>query len=128
MSDLLKRAIKNKLSICVSVFGILIVLHALHQLINFSHYEKYLFLFKHLPENMILLRYSFSMFIRLLSLVSGMGILLRKEFFRKAMVFICFFQFSPSTGSIPFLFLKMLLTLCQNKVCCQVYSWKDLNC
>lgn len=82
----------NRLSILISIFAILIFARALDEFLNLSHYDRYVFLFQHLPRNLILLRYVSSLSIRALFIIAGFGVLFRREVFRKVLLFGCFFS------------------------------------
>jgi len=63
-------------------------------LLNFEHYS---YLFYPLPQNIIFLRFFVSWSLRLIGLISGIGILFRKDGFRKSA--LCIFIFTIFTVS-----------------------------
>jgi len=89
---MLRKIIEKRLSLIVIIIGALIVLHNMRGLVSISHYARYHFLFRDLPENLILTRYCFSIFLKILLLVTGIGIILRRDIFRKMILFISWFN------------------------------------
>jgi hypothetical protein len=82
---------KNRISKGIVIFSILILLRSIWDLniyISFSHYRS---LFYFLPEKVLLIRYVFSVALRIALFVSGAGILFRRDIFRKILLFISFF-------------------------------------
>lgn len=82
---------RNKLSFFIRCIGIVIIAYSGWELKGLFHYDRYLFLFQHLPKQTILFRYCYSIFLRLLLIVVGIGIVFRKDIFRKAIVLIACF-------------------------------------
>jgi len=74
----------------ISIFGTLLVLGALGwfmlSLSNFSFYEH---LFRHLSREAVVSRYSLSVSARLIGLIAGIGILYRKNIFRRIGIYLC---------------------------------------
>lgn len=76
-------------------FGLYFFLDALFQisvkLLKPDYYAWYSAIFQGMPERMIFLRYSVSVFFRIFELVVGAGLIFRKEIFRKAVLLMsCF--------------------------------------
>lgn len=75
----------------ITIVAVLIILGAfwrLVRLINFNHYK---FLFQQFPERAIFIRYLFSIISRIAAIACGVGILSRREFFRKFIVILSLF-------------------------------------
>lgn len=61
------------------------------------------------PENLIFIRYLFSITLRLILLISGIGILFRTNIFRKIIIFISFFTIATLYWKHPVICLKRVL-------------------
>jgi len=72
-------------SIGVTLFGYILIICSLYQMLALAGagYQHYLYLHQEYDKNMILVRYIFSWFIKIVGLVSGIGILNLKDIFRK---------------------------------------------
>lgn len=82
----------KKIPFGIKLFGVLLILSSLIQMPGFIDYGRYRHgWFRQLPEGLILLRFLVSWLIRLAGLACGIGILKRKEFFRKAALGLFFF-------------------------------------
>ena len=81
---------EKKRSIGVTIFGILLILGALFQMLG-SKLDVYKFMFQPLPERIILIRYFISIILLILGVITGVGILRLKDIFRKIAIFIGFF-------------------------------------
>lgn len=75
----------------ICAISICLISFSLKDLWNFSHFERYQFMFNYLPQDVMMLRYKFSIALRLAILVTAIGIMFRKELFRKLMVGIAIF-------------------------------------
>ncbi len=70
----------------VVVIGSLLVLSSIWQMLIFLNYAHYQYVFREYSEEIIQFRYLLSLGSRCLGMVIGLGILLRKENFRKAAI------------------------------------------
>ena len=70
----------------IDIWGGLLVICSLYQLSGLINYGHYAFLYNAYPPNVILLRYFVSWAVKLLGLLSGIGIIYRKEIFRKTAI------------------------------------------
>jgi len=70
-------------SVGVTTFGILICVSSMLRLISLIDFHYYRFMFQQLSEQVIMIRYIFSIFIRVIGLVSGIGILFLNNNFRR---------------------------------------------
>ncbi len=59
---------------------------------NWSNYGYYQQFFQFMPDSLIPWRYSFSLLLRITSIACGLGIILRKDIFRRILVGICVFN------------------------------------
>jgi hypothetical protein len=75
----------------VTIFGILLIVSSLWELKNLADFNYYLFLFQQLPEQAIRVRYFGSITLRMLGLVSGIGILGLRNIFRKIAISLNWF-------------------------------------
>ena len=75
-------------------------------LISFSSYY---IKFRPSPEKIIFIRYIFSIAVRVVLLVSSVGILLRKDIFRKIILFISFFTIATIYWKHPVICFKRVL-------------------
>lgn len=81
----------NKYPKGITIFGILLIVSStmhMHTLLDFEHYR---YLFHPLPEGIILLRYSISWGMRIIGLISAVGILRLKDIFRKISIYLFIF-------------------------------------
>jgi len=67
----------------VIIFGIILILVSLSQLLWLVNYRYYVYIFHQLPEPLIPLRFLFSNSLRIVGLICGLGILRFKERYRK---------------------------------------------
>lgn len=93
---------EKKRPIGVTVFGILIILGALFQIISGLDFARYKFLFQPLPEQLIRVRYFITMLILVLSLVSGVGVLFLENIFRRIILFTAFYSLYTYLLEAPF--------------------------
>ena len=61
------------------------------------------------PENLIFIRYLFSVGLRLALFISGIGILFRKDIFRKIIIFISFFTIATVYWKHPVIVFERIL-------------------
>lgn len=80
--------IKQKRSIGVTIFGYLLIFSSLSQMSTLACFSHYKYLFQHLSEHMMLVRYLISWALRIVGLASGIGILRRLDIFRKIAIAI----------------------------------------
>ncbi|MDD2679651.1 MAG: hypothetical protein PHO03_02450 [Candidatus Omnitrophica bacterium] len=100
--------VREKIPKGIIVFSILIILYSLHGLptVDFNtYYAK----FYPSPEKIILARYIFSIALRIVLLVSGIGILLRRDIFRKIILLISFFTIATVYWKHPVSVFKKVL-------------------
>lgn len=83
----------TKRSTGITVFSVLLIVGALYSLMGMSNVEGWNFLFQPLPEIFIQIRYFITVFVIALALISGVGILFLKDYFRKIIIFTTFFTF-----------------------------------
>lgn len=82
---------QSKYPLGITVFGVIIVVTSLLQLNSLTSWLYYQWLFNALPEDMLRVRYFISIALRTLGFVSGIGILLHKDLFRKIAIGISVF-------------------------------------
>jgi hypothetical protein len=97
-----------KISKGLIIFSILIILYALHGMPPFS-FSSYYVKFRPEPEKIIFIRYIFSLAIRAALLVSGVGILFRKDIFRKVILGVSFFTLATIYWKHPAICFKRVL-------------------
>ncbi len=81
---------KEKISKGIIISAILIILYSLHGLPTVG-FDIYYSKFYPLPEKVILARYIYSIALRIALITCSLGILLRKDIFRKVLLLISFF-------------------------------------
>jgi len=86
----------------VHFLGFLFIIGSLYYLVVSLNFEYYKFIFQQLPERNIIFRYVFSLLMRSFGIVLGLGIILRKNFFRKAAIFFCWFTILTVLWRSPF--------------------------
>ena len=72
----------------VDFFSIVLIINAGWCIHHFVNYEWYWNIFQYLPPQMILYRYIISFSARILQVIFALGVICRKEFFRKATFFL----------------------------------------
>jgi len=97
-----------KISKGLIIFSILIILYALHGMPPFS-FSSYYIKFRPEPEKIIFIRYIFSLAVRAALLVSGAGILWRKDIFRKVILGVSFFTIATIYWKHPVICFKRVL-------------------
>lgn len=75
----------------VAIFGVLLILGSVYKLWGFLNYDYYRFMFQQLSEEMIRIRYFFSISLRFAALIIATGVLLLKDTFRKLLLLLCLF-------------------------------------
>ena len=70
--------------ICAISIGL--IFFSAKDLWNFAHFERYRLIFQYLPQDTILLRHKFSIALRAAMLITAVGVLFRKELFRRLMI------------------------------------------
>ena len=83
---LLEKKLGKKRPAGVTALAVLLAAASLDKLAGFRSFEYYRFMFQQLPEAQIVLRYVFSITLRLIGLATAMGLLYLKEPFRKLAV------------------------------------------
>ncbi|MDO8536026.1 MAG: hypothetical protein Q7S30_03340 [Candidatus Omnitrophota bacterium] len=63
-----------------------LILSSIKDIWNFSHFERYQFIFQYLPQETMLLRYKISIVLRVATIIVAAGVLFRKDIFRKLMI------------------------------------------
>ena len=92
------------------VLGALIVIYSLQGFIDFD-YSLYAQRLYYLPKGLIAVRYAFSIGVRALLFISGVGIFFRREIFRKSAVFVCLFTIFTIYWKHPVRVFKDILVL-----------------
>jgi len=86
---------KKKIAIGIMLFGLYFIADSLIQfyvkMFKPGYYSWYSSIFWPLPEHIIFIRYLLSIIFRIFKLISGIGILLRKEIFRKLTLLMSWF-------------------------------------
>ncbi|OPX28911.1 MAG: hypothetical protein B1H08_05050 [Candidatus Omnitrophica bacterium 4484_171] len=78
---------------CIWILGIIIILYILKDLpgiIRFKYYHSFFIL--DYPEKFIIIRYCFSIALRIFLTASVIGLFLKKDIFRRALIFFSFFN------------------------------------
>ncbi|MFA4989430.1 MAG: hypothetical protein WC576_01520 [Candidatus Omnitrophota bacterium] len=100
--------IRGKIPKGLIIFSILIIVYSLHGLptVNFNtYYAK----FYPSSEKIILARYILSIALRIVLIISGIGILFRRDIFRKAILGISFFTIATVYWKHPVICFKRVL-------------------
>ena len=82
---------EHKFHLLATVAGIILAGHHLRGLYSISHFSWYNSLFPHLPAWLVVARYGFSKSLKIAFVITGIGIITRQEFFRKAVIAISSF-------------------------------------
>lgn len=72
----------------VTLFSILLIIYSLWQLLLVLDFPRYKYIFQFLPETSLLVRFCGSIVLRVLTIILATGILLYKNNFRKALIFL----------------------------------------
>jgi hypothetical protein len=102
--------VRKKLSKEIIILSIIVIAYSLQGLptLDFNSYAVKL---QPLPETLILFRYVFSLALRIVLFTSGIGILFRKEIFRKCIIFIGFLTIATVYWKHPVIIFKRILML-----------------
>lgn len=103
-----KTAVKDKVSKEIVILGIIVIFYSLQGMptLDFGSYAAKLY---PLPEKLILIRYLFSIALRIFLLLAGIGVLFRKEFFRKCVIFGGLFTIITVYWKHPVIVFKNIL-------------------
>lgn len=93
---------KNKKSVGIIVFGVLIILGSLHESLGLR-LDHFRFLLQPLPDKVIVFRYFVFVIMIVLGLVAGIGVFFLRNIFRKMLLFIGFYNISTYLVDGPFL-------------------------
>ena len=85
------KILKNIRPIIITLLGLTLIFLGLKFLIKETNFSYYSSLFSHLPDKIIVIRFCFSILLRIFLIITGIGIILRKDFFRKAFIIYGFF-------------------------------------
>lgn len=99
---------KDKVSKEIIILSIIIILYSL-QGMPILNFDSYALEFRPLPEKLILLRYAFSIALRIFLFITGIGILFRREIFRKCIIFASFFTIITVYWKHPVVVFKRVL-------------------
>ncbi|MFA5276512.1 MAG: hypothetical protein WC417_06450 [Candidatus Omnitrophota bacterium] len=102
--------IKDKISKEIIILGIIVIVYSLQgfPILDFDSYAAKLY---PLPERLILARYIFSIALRIFLFITGIGVLFRKEIFRKCIIFASFFTIITVYWKHPVIVYKRILML-----------------
>ena len=103
--DRLRAAAKHKVSKEIIILSIVVILYSLQGLPNLN-FAAYAIKFSPLPGKLVFGRYLLSLVIRIFLFISGIGILFRKDIFRKSIIFISLFTICTIYWKHPFLCFK----------------------
>jgi hypothetical protein len=103
--DKLPMLAKDKPSKEIIILSIIVILYALQSFPNLD-FAAYAIKFNPLPEKLIFGRYLLSIAIRIFLLIAGIGVLFRKDIFRKSVIFICLFTIGTIYWKHPFICFK----------------------
>ncbi|MBF0384539.1 MAG: hypothetical protein HQL27_01580 [Candidatus Omnitrophica bacterium] len=92
------RKVNKENSPGINLFAFLLILASYNKLIGFLNFSYYRFMFQGLSEDMQLARYIFSVTLRIVGIIVGIGLLYRKELFRKVFLVLCL----ATVISLPF--------------------------
>jgi hypothetical protein len=91
ISGAIIKADNKKIYAGICAISTYLILFSANDLWNFSHFERYQLIFQYLPQDTILLRHKFSIALRAAILITAVGVLFRKDLFRRLMIGISFF-------------------------------------
>lgn len=91
--------------IAIIIFGILLILGALYQ-VQGLNLDAYRLFFQPLPEQLIISRYFISIAMLVLGFITGIGVMFRKNIFRKSAIFIGCFILYTYVIELPLLVFK----------------------
>ena len=75
--------IKRTIPKGLAALSILLIAASLHKLLGFANFEYYQYMFEQLPPQVVVIRYCFSIFDRVISLGAGIGLLFCRDYARK---------------------------------------------
>lgn len=78
----------SKRPLGVTIFGAILIISSLGHMVTLLDFNHYVYLFQPLPGKIILLRYFISWALRIIGLISGIGILYLKNTFRKLALYL----------------------------------------
>ena len=99
--------VKRKISRGVIICGILVIEYSF--LSRPGSFSSYYDRFRPAPENLIFIRYLFSIGLRLALFISGIGILFLKNIFRKIAIFVSLFTIATVYWKHPAIIFKRIL-------------------
>ena len=100
----------------VDVFAFLLVFASFYKLYGFLDYDYYQFMFQQLPEDMIRLRYSLSIALRLMTISIAIGLILLKELSRKALLCLGWLTLMTLYWKHPFYVFENIAALTQKQL------------
>jgi len=98
---------KEKITRGIIICAILVITYSFLGMPSGS-FSSYYDNFRPSPPNLIFMRYLFSIALRLAMLICGIGILFRKNIFRKATIFIGFFTIATACWKHPPICFKII--------------------
>lgn len=93
----------KRFSVGITIFASVFIITSLAQIIKLLDVDNYAWLFQALPEKIFLFRYLVSWSLRMLGLACGIGIIFRKNLFRKIALILCSFTVVTIYWKHPFL-------------------------
>jgi len=97
--------VKEKIPKEIIILGVIVILYSFQGLPTFD-FAAYASKFSPLSEELILVRYIFSITLRIFLFIAGVGVLFRRDIFRKSILFICLFTICTVYWKHPFLCFK----------------------
>ena len=97
--------VKKKISKEIIILSMAVILYSFQGMPTID-FDSYAIKFYPLPEKLILLRHVFSIALRIFIFITGLGILLRKDIFRKSVLFVSLFTICTVYWKHPFLCFK----------------------
>ncbi|MGE0268553.1 MAG: hypothetical protein AB7S78_08885 [Candidatus Omnitrophota bacterium] len=76
----------------VTLFSVLLIVYSLWQLALILDFPRYKYIFQFLPDTSLLIRFSGSITLRILTIILAAGILSYKNRFRKALIFLSIYN------------------------------------
>ena len=119
--------VQGKGPLGITIFGSILIITSLLQLSTLSHLEYYQWLFSVLPEGTLRLRYFISVALRVLGFASGIGILLRKDLFRKIAIGLSVFTTATIYWKHPMYGISKLARVVVEMLSRFNYRYTDLN-
>ena len=100
--------LKGKISKEIIVLAAIIILYSVVGMPS-SSFDDYALRLRPLPEQIIFARFIYSITLRIVLFISGIGILFRRDIFRKIVLFISFFTISTVYWKHPVFYFKKFL-------------------